>query len=90
MTSEQKILTIGIVTIVGWTIYSRNKEAKERLKKQATTPPVDSNAVGVVPRRAIRQQYKVVMPSDLVSNRVRQRASELTAGRFSVDMDKLV
>lgn len=37
----------------------------------------------------IKKKYDIVMPSDLVSKKVRQRAKDLTRGRYEVDLNKV-
>ena len=86
--TESIIAVIGVVTLVGWFIYSRNKEKAERLRAGNTAAP--ETAANPVPRRAFQERFKIVMPSDLVAPNVRQRAQELTERRFSVDTTKLV
>lgn len=34
----------------------------------------------------MERQYKIVMPSDMINKKVREKADRLTAGRYSVDI----
>ncbi len=34
----------------------------------------------------MERQYKIVMPSDMINKKVREKADRLTAGRYSVDV----
>ncbi len=35
------------------------------------------------------QDYKIVLPADLISKRLREKAAELKAGRFAIQPDKV-
>lgn len=37
----------------------------------------------------IKKKFDIVMPSDLVSKKVRQKAKALTQGRYEVDLNKV-
>lgn len=38
---------------------------------------------------AVKEQYNIIMPSDLVSKRVKKKAAKLTEGRFAIQEDKI-
>ena len=38
---------------------------------------------------ALKKEYDIVMPADQVSNKVRQKAKELTRGRYAIDPEKI-
>ena len=37
-------------------------------------------------KNVMERQYKIVMPSDMINKKVREKADRLTAGRYSVDI----
>ena len=88
MKTENWILLIGASAILGWYYYNRGK-AKNTAVSNAQTPPRSSES-DVVPRKDMRREFRIVMPSDLISTRVRQKAKELTNSRYAVDTAKLV
>lgn len=38
---------------------------------------------------AVKQQYDIIMPSDLVNKKVKQRAKQLTQGRYAIQEEKV-
>ena len=71
-------------------MYYYNKgKAKTTEVSNAQTPPRSSES-DVVPRKDMRREFRIVMPSDLVSTKVRQKSKELTNRRYAVDATKLV
>ena len=88
MKTETLIFVIGVTTIAAWYLHNRGKADKQQTQGD---PVVDPNAnQNTVARRNVRENFKIVMPSDLVSTRVRQKAKELTNRRYAVDTSKLV
>lgn len=88
MKTENWILLIGASAILGWYYYNKGK-AKNTDVSNAQTPSPSSES-DVVPRKDMRRDFRIVMPSDLVSTRVRQKSEELTNRRYAVDTAKLV
>lgn len=93
LSAEQKIFTVGVITLVGWLWYSRRRERMERERaskmQAAPTPTEDVTGYPTAPRANIQRDYKIVMPSDMIAPNVRQKAAMLTARRFSVDPSQL-
>jgi hypothetical protein len=38
---------------------------------------------------AVKKQYDIIMPSDLVSKKVKKKAAKLTEGRFAIQEEKV-
>lgn len=38
---------------------------------------------------AVKKQYDIIMPSDLVNKKVRQKAKKLTQGRYTIQEEKV-
>lgn len=38
---------------------------------------------------AVKKQYDIIMPSDLVNKKVRQKAKKLTEGRYTIQEEKV-
>lgn len=85
------ILLIGGAAILVWVIHNRSKKASatKTMNQPVVTPP-ESVKSQVVPRQDIQRGYNIVMPSDIISPSVRQKADMLTARRYSIDKSKLV
>ena len=83
MKTETLIFVIGVTAIAAWYLHNRGKADKQQTQGD---PVVDPNAnQNTVARRNVRENFKIVMPSDLVSQSVRNKARDLTNLRFSVD-----
>jgi len=87
MKTENLILVIGAAALLGWYCYNRGKgKTNEVSNIQVPMSPEPD----VVPRKDMRREFRIVMPSDLISTSVRQKAQQLTNRRYSVDTAKLV
>jgi len=84
MKTETMIFVIGVTAIAAWYLYNRGKDDKQQTQGD---PVVDPNAnQNTVARRDIKENFKIVMPSDLVSQSVRDKARDLTNSRFSTEI----
>jgi hypothetical protein len=84
MKTETLIFVIGVTTIAAWYLHNRGKADKQQTQGD---PVVDPNAnQNTVARRNVRENFKIVMPSDLVSKSVMNRARDLTNLRFSTEI----
>jgi hypothetical protein len=87
MKTENWILLIGASAILGWYYYNKGKGKTNQVSN--TQVPM-SPEPDVVPRKDMRREFRIVMPSDLISTSVRQKAQQLTNRRYAVDTAKLV
>ena len=65
-------------------------------RKKRTIPVTEEQLVVAVQKEEENKystpfvaDYKIVMPSDLISRRVREKGEQLRAGRFAIQLDKV-
>jgi hypothetical protein len=65
-------------------------------RKKRTIPVTEEQLVVAVQKEEedkysvpFREDYKIVMPSDLISKRLREKSAQLKEGRFAIQPDKV-
>lgn len=86
MKNENLIAIIGITTIFLWYFYNKGKDAKKTQVIGGNEMATDTTGNNVVDRGSVTKSFKIVMPSDMVSKDVIERARELTNMRYSIEL----
>lgn len=80
------LLGLGVIGV--W-YYLKNRNSKN-------TPITEEQIVASVVKEEENKystpfvnEYKIIMPSDLISKRVREKAAELRAGRFAIQPERV-
>jgi hypothetical protein len=76
----------GVGAVALWYYYQNNKKKSVTTKELVVDVLQEEQDKYSTPFKA---EYNIIMPADLVSKRVKERAAVLTAGRYEIQPDKV-
>lgn len=76
----------GVGAVALWYYYKNNSKKTITQGDVVSAVIQEENDKYSTPFQA---EYKIVMPSDLVSKRVKEKAAELTAGRYEIQPQRV-
>lgn len=85
----QNLLIGAIIGGVAYHFWLKSKRKNEAKNAEATTMVAVQELVSEQSGRfspALKKEYDIVLPADMVSKKVRKKAKELTKGRYSVSV----
>lgn len=91
MKAEDFLLGV-LAGAVGYHLWSRMQDKKQSTSAMSDQVALAKQVVGEEAAKfnnVVQKQYDILMPSDLISKKVRKRAKELTEGRYSIDPSKV-
>jgi len=76
----------GFGAVALWYYYQNNKKKSVSTKELVVDVLQEEQDKYSTPFKA---EYNIIMPADLVSKRVKEKAAVLTAGRYEIQPDKV-